>query len=228
MTAPHARYLCFPCLYLSEPANSCLQGTSLYISHHIRISHPYSLSCQSPATTPGGLSQEVGYYFWWKLHQTSAQKWIWQCLMVWVFSALVSYHFQKKEELMRKCRAVSGWFRRRISFPVYWKTEEGNESPLDLPARDGPCGLHQPLQFDVCCCALACSLASMNTSSSSLLHTTWDCSTTRTQTPLTQPCHITLTPLRLLLGVIWTGTALVCPHLTTSEQSVRLHTWWLL
>lgn len=76
----HARYLCFPCLYVSEPASSCLQGTSLYISHHIRIPYPYSLPCQSPATAPGGLSWEVGY-FWWKLCQTSAQNWIWQCLM---------------------------------------------------------------------------------------------------------------------------------------------------
>lgn len=35
----------------------------------------------------------------------------------------------------------------------------------------------------------------------SLLHTTWDCSPTHTQIPLTQPCHTTLTPLRLLLGI---------------------------
>lgn len=59
----------------------------------------------------------------------------------------------------------------------------------------------------------------------SVLRVTWDCSSTRTKIPL---CSLRPHNSTSALSCVWTGAALVCPHLTTPEQPLWLYVWWLL
>lgn len=175
---------------------------------------------------------------------TSAQNWIWQCLTVCTFSVLVPITIKIRKcwwrstwlfltgseaEFLSLCLSFTGRQKRETKEPI---------SPSCSPLQGGLCGLHQPLQFDACCCALACSLESTNTSCSTVC---WrHCCLTPGHHmglffhPLSNPSDTTVThhfhTSTSALRCIWTGAgaALVWPYLTTSVQSVWLHMWWLL